>query len=277
MTRFSKEKEQEIIKLYRAGKTQKEIAIFYNTFNTSIRRVLLRYNEKIRTGERALRFCKHNPFKRNDEYSDYFLGMLLTDGCVYQRKGAKYKRINLSLSERDKYMIEIFQNWVTPKIKISTNYKKEFNAFTCSYTFSNEEAVDWLLRKGNFYNKSYNCKIYTPINWTILRGIFDGDGGFHSSSRHLDFFICGKSLVFLQQIYNFLKKQGFTVYLKERYNGNKIKLYYVEIHKIQEVLQLGEFMYNNAHIFLKRKYEKWLAFYESRRAYSLNSGNEMAI
>ena len=42
-------------------------------------------------------------------------------------------------------------------------------------------------------------------------------------------------------------------------------------------LSIHKFMYNNAHVFLKRKYEKWLAFYESRRAYSLNSGNEMAI
>ena len=47
--------------------------------------------------------------------------------------------------------------------------------------------------------------------------------------------------------------------------------------KIDEVLRLGQLLYNNAHIFCKRKYERWLAFYESRRANGVNSGNEMAI
>ena len=44
VNRFTKEKEDEIIHLYKSGKTQKEIAMQFNTFNTSIRRVLLRYN-----------------------------------------------------------------------------------------------------------------------------------------------------------------------------------------------------------------------------------------
>jgi hypothetical protein len=34
-------------------------------------------------------------------------------------------------------------------------------------------------------------------------------------------------------------------------------------------------MYSNAHIFLKRKYEKWLAFYENKgKNYTLNSGKD---
>ena len=144
-------------------------------------------------------------------------------------------------------------------------------------SFTNIEVEDWLRRKGNFNNKSFECKIYTPINWNILRGIFDGDGGFHSNSGHLDFFICGKSLVFMKQIKFFLDKNGFSTYLKEKNNSNGNSLYYIEIYKIQDVLRLGELMYNNAHIFIKRKYEKWLAFYESRSAYTLNSGKEMVI
>ena len=48
-----------------------------------------------------------------------------------------------------------------------------------SLTITNEETVEWLDRKGNFKNKSFSCKIYCPITWTILRGIFDGDGGWH--------------------------------------------------------------------------------------------------
>lgn len=41
-----------IIKLYKEGMSQKEIANLYSTYNTSIRRILIRNNVKIR-GEAA--------------------------------------------------------------------------------------------------------------------------------------------------------------------------------------------------------------------------------
>lgn len=276
MTKFSSEKEKAIIELYKQGKSQKEIGTMFNTFNTSIRRVLLRNNICLRGNDKVQRLCKHNPFRKNDEYSEYFLGLLLTDGCISSNRTKTSKSINLSLSEIDGYIVETFRDWVSPNSKISKVLQKRNNSFMYSFNFTNIETEEWLNRKGNFKNKSYKCKIYTPITWNILRGIFDGDGGFHSSCNHLDFFICGKSRIFLEQIKLFLEKQGFCPYLKERNKGQDNNLFYLEIHRIKEVLRLGEIMYSNAHIFIKRKYEKWLTFYENRRVYTLNSGKRMA-
>lgn len=277
MVKFSKEKEEAIINLYKQGKSQKEIGLMFNTFNTSIRRVLVRNKVLLRGNDKIQRLCKHNPFKKHDEYSEYFLGLLLTDGCISSNCTKSSKSINLSLSEIDGYMVEAFRDWASPNSKVSKVLQKINNSYIYSFNFTNTETEEWLYRKGNFKNKSYECKIYTPITWNILRGIFDGDGGFHPNCGHLDFFICGKSLVFLKQIKLFLEKAGLHPYLKERKNGQGNNLFYLEIYKVEEVLKLGEYMYSNAHIFLKRKYEKWLAFYESRRAYTLNSGKEMAI
>lgn len=277
INKFSKEKEKAIIRLYLQGKSQTEIAKIYNTYNTSIRRVLLRNNILLRHPANIHRLCKHNPFKKNDENSEYFLRLLLTDGCISSNASKKSKSINLSLNEIDGYMVEKFRDWISPNSKVSKVLQRINNSYMYSVNITNTEVEEWLYRKGNFKNKSYNCKIYTPITWNILRGIFDGDGGFHSNCNHLDFFICGKSLTFLKQIKMFLDKYNFTSYIKRRKNGQGNSLYYIEIYKIKDVLKLGEYMYNNAHIFLKRKYEKWLAFYESRRAYTLNSGKKMAI
>ena len=277
MTKFSKEKEEAIIKLYKRGKSQKEIGIMFNTFNTSIRRVLVRNNILLRGNDKIQRLCKHNPFKRNDEYSEYFLGLLLTDGCISSNITKTSKSINLSLSEVDGYIVEAFRDWASPNSKVSKVLQKRNNSYMYSFNFTNIETEEWLNRKGNFKNKSYECKIYTPITWHILRGIFDGDGGFHPNCGHLDFFICGKSKVFLEQIKMFLEKHKFHPYLRERKNEQDNNLFYLEIFRIEDVLKLGRYMYSNAHIFIKRKYEKWLAFYESRRAYTLNSGKEMAI
>ena len=80
-----------------------------------------------------------------------------------------------------------------------------------SVNITNEEAIEWLYRKGNFYNKSYNCKIYTPITRNIFRGIFGGDEGVHKIGKtDIDFFICGASKTFIEQIYRFLLKHNIN-------------------------------------------------------------------
>lgn len=268
MKRFSPEKEFEIIRKYREGMTQKQIADEYGTFNTSIRRVLIRNGIVPKGNDRQQRLCKHNPFKRNDEYSEYFFGMLMTDGNIEKNR----HRINLSLNERDGYIIEEFIKWASPKSKITRIHQKLNNSYMWSATITNEEAYEWLIRKGNFINKSYEAKLYIPITYNILRGIFDGDGGYANTKNTLRFFICGKSFTFIQQIEKFLVREGYRPKITY-YRG----LWYINLYRYKEVLRLGEQLYKNAHIFCKRKYERWLAFCENRKANGVNSGEEKAI
>ena len=275
--KFSKETEELIINLYKKGKNTKEIGLMLGIYNTSVRRVLLRNKSILRDPSKILRYCKHNPFKRNDEYSDYFLGLLLTDGSITkEKKVSRNYGINLSLSEEDSYMIEAFRDWASPNQKITKIYQKINGSYMHSITITNLEAEEWLRRKGNFYSKSYNCKLYIPLNWNILRGIFDGDGGFTTINKNgLRFYICGASKCFIEQIGNFLIKNGINIHYSIKNSNNP--LYYVNVYKTEDMIKLGKLMYNNAHISLKRKYEKWLAFYENKRANGINSGKEMAI
>lgn len=271
MKKFSKETEIEIVNLYKRGYTQKEIAELYNTFNTSIRRVLLRNNVYLKGNDKQQRLCKHNPFKKQDEMSEYYLGLLLTDGNI--NYSSKRKRIRLSLNERDGYLIEKFLEWAAPEARITKTLQKINDSYMWSASITNEEALNFLERAGNFHNKSFEAKLYIPITYHILRGIIDGDGGvYKQNSTAVKFSVCGKSLTLIKQIEYFLTKEGYSPVI---YEWNK--LYYIQITKVEEVLKLGQLLYNNAHIFCKRKYEKWLAFYESRRANGVNSGNEMAI
>lgn len=271
MKKFSKETELEIVSLYNRGYTQKEIADKLGTFNTSIRRVLLRYNIFLKGNDKQQRLCKHNPFKNNDEYSEYYLGLLLTDGNIDYK--SKRNRIRLSLNEIDGYLIEEFLNWSAPEAKVTKTLQKINNSYMWSAAITNREALEWLERKANFRNKSFDAKLYIPITYHLLRGIIDGDGGFYPQNRNaIKISICGKSLTFLKQIQFFLNKEGYHSSLFEHNN-----LYYIQIVRVEDVLKLGTNLYENAHIFCKRKYEKWLAFYESRRTNTLNSGKKMAI
>lgn len=281
--RFSQQKEAEIVNLYKKGYNQKEIAKMYNTYNTSIRRVLVRQGVSPRPITKVARYCKHNPFKsdsKHDEKSEYFLGLLLTDGCISKgRKAVRVPSINLSLSDIDGYMVEQFRDWASPKQVVSKVLQKINNSYMYSVNITNEEAVEWLNRKGNFKNKSFNAKIYCPITWHILRGIFDGDGSWKAvnNNQGLHFFVCGLSKDFMYQVYNFLQKNNLNVHIRfvEPDKWHKNGLYYVEICSYVDAIKVGLNMYSNAHIYLKRKYDKWLTFYESRRdKYTLNSGKE---
>lgn len=76
----------------------------------------------------------------------------------------------------------------------------------------------------------------------------------------------------MEQIIQFLESEGFEPHLRVT-KKNKKEFYYVEIYKVQDVINLGKLMYNNASIYMKRKYDKWLSFYESKsNKQTLNSG-----
>lgn len=258
--RFSKEKEESIINDYKAGLNTVEIAKKWNTYNTSIRRVLLRYGITPRTPKEVQSRVKVNPFKIGDEYSEYFLGLLLTDGCICHRKESNSVVVSLAL--KDKEMVEQFRDFACPRNKVCRILQKKYNTYMFSVSVRSDLIANWLEHQGNFHNKSYECNIYTPITSHILRGIFDGDG-YNMTRNNGNTFcygICGKSKVFLEKIQQYLKKEGiyFSLYFRR-------DLYYLESGKTINVVKFYNLIYKDAHIYLKRKYDKGYLFMETLR------------
>lgn len=272
MSKFSEEEITDIIKLYKRGVSQKEIANLYSTYNTSIRRILVKNNVKIRGKAASQVYVKKNPFRRNDERSDYFLGLLLTDGCISNN------RISLSLKEEDIYILEEFAKFCSPILQVTKYYHSVHNKCQYSVHFkdSRQIVIGYLERLGKFTNKSYECKLYKPINYNILRGIIDGDGSIYNTNngKSIRISICSKSRDFINQIAYFYQKESYSYFISQRKDG----LYYIHIDSKKDLLRLGCNLYHNAHIFLKRKYERWSHFAEMQlKNNTLNSGNEMAI
>lgn len=263
--KFNKEKEESIISDYKAGLNTVEIAKKWNTYNTSIRRVLLRYEIKPRTIKEVLSTVKSNPFKLGDEKSEYFLGLLLTDGCICHRKDSNSTSISLAL--KDKEMVEKFRDFVCPKNKVSKILQKKYNTYMFSASVRSDLIAEWLEQQSNFHNKSYDCDIYIPLTPHILRGIFDGDGYWHSTNKDgtLQWGVCGKSLIFMQKIQEYLTSIGIQSYLNKRKKPNNNWLYYLEVSKTIDVIKIANLMYKEAYIYLMRKYEKWHLFEETLR------------
>lgn len=100
--KFSYQEVSNIIELYDKGMTQKEIAAQYLSYNTSIRRVLLKYGKLIRGNEEIQAKVKTNKFKDLDKITTYWLGWIATDGCV--SKGT------IDLTCKDEYVIRNYAN-----------------------------------------------------------------------------------------------------------------------------------------------------------------------
>ena len=148
--KFSTEKELSIIKDYKAGLNTVEIANKWNTYNTSIRRVLLRYGITPRTGKEVNTRVKINPFKLGDEKSEYFLGLHLTDGNVHHRKDTNSVCISLSL--KDKEMVEQFRDFACPRNKVYSILQKAYNTYMFTASVRSDLIAEWLEQQGNFHN-----------------------------------------------------------------------------------------------------------------------------
>lgn len=264
--RFSKEKEASIISDYKAGLNTVEIAKKWNTYNTSIRRVLLRYGITPRTPKEVQSRVKVNPFKIGDEKSEYFLGLLLTDGSICHRKDSNSSNISLSL--KDKEMVENFRDFACPRNKVYKVLQKKYGTYMFQASVRSDLIANWLEQCGNFHNKSYECDIYIPITPHILRGIFDGDGYWHitNGGNTMAWGICGKSEKFLLKVQEYLKEKGLQSYIRKSKRPKNSYLYYLEITKMIDVLRVADLMYREAHIYLIRKYDKGYLFVETLRA-----------
>lgn len=263
--RFSKEKEQSIINDYLSGLNTVEIASKWNTYNTSIRRVLLRYGITPRTSKEVHSRVKVNPFNLGDELSEYFLGLLLTDGNICHRKDTNSSAITLGL--KDKEMVEKFRDFVCPRNSVSKVLQKKYGTYMFSTSVRSDLIANWLEQQGNFRNKSYDCDIYIPLTPHILRGIFDGDGYWHPTNKGstMAWGVCGKSKIFLEKIQQYLTENNIVSYLHKSSRPNGSYLYRLEVSKTIDVVRIANLMYNEANIYLIRKYNQGHLFAEMLR------------
>lgn len=254
--KFSIEKEENILKMYNEGKSQKEIAEFYNTFNTSIRRVLLRYSVTPRSNSEIQSYVDKDIFTDlSSDVVNYWLGWLISDGCVYK------ERVTLQVQEKDKEIVEAFKQFLGGKVVIKTIIHSKYKKIGYRIDFRRLGTRVLLESYGITSNKSLTIKLKIPLNFSMLLGIFEGDGSFvllgptKSQGR---FSITSGSKELLLQIQEFLLSEGIDSKITE----NKFHVFNLNVYKKQQLIQLYTKLYNNAPTFLQRKKEKFGSFVE---------------
>jgi len=187
----------------------------------------------------------------NNEKVNYFLGLLATDGSIYEN------RIELALAEKDLDIVEQFKEFLDNKVTIREKYKtikdKTFKSYRSAFRSNN--IVNTLNGYGITKRKTLNLKLTIPFNYNLLRGIIDGDGCFlfnpekYCSKLH----IVSASKDFINQIIKFYEQENYKYNLLVVIRGKSI-YYNLNICGQKDLLRIINNLYLNANVFSKRKY-----------------------
>lgn len=250
--KFSEEKEKAIISEYLSGKNQNEVAKKFNTYNTTIRRILLRNNISIITSSKRWS-NRENVFLANSEEKYYWIGFLAADGNISEKEN----RISLGCAEKDHNHLIKYSKFV--KASIKKVYNKTFSIYESRVVFRDKAIKKYLVSLGVTSNKSKTLKLNIPLNEHILRGVFDGDGYARKNKGHFE--IATASENFKNQISTFLTENN----IHHTIHGKKKTLFIVGVYSKKECKKLYKLFYNNATVFLERKKAVLSPFYDENQ------------
>jgi hypothetical protein len=257
--------EIEIVNRYNKGESALAIAKSFNTYNTSIRRILKRNNVLLRSLYESKDNGIDKVFLLNSAIRDYWIGYIIADGSV----SLNSNKIEINCALKDKEHLQKYANWLNINLHIYRD--KRFNVFCCKASFANKTVKEYLIDLGITPRKSMTIKLLGSLNRDILRGVIDGDGYIKSYKNRTCVEIASGSIEFLNQIDEFLSNNNITISSIRKAKS----IYLLNIYNQKEVYKLYKLLYTNANLFMERKHDKFKAtlLFKDSRTNTLNSGN----
>ena len=219
---------------------------------------------------------KHNFFDTIDsEIKAYLLGFYLADGSM----DFKNRRISLSVTKSDEYIVDLFRKYISPYYKktCSKSYTNKKTGYTSKpmvgTCFKSNKICEVLTRYGMGANKTYSESINVGVVpnkffMHFLRGYFDGDGcvcvttgkreikGKKYTYNNYNWSIISNTNGHLTQIKNKLIS-AFNIHANiiEDKRGH----FLLEINKKHDFFKLRDLLYKDSNFALPRKKEKYMA------------------
>lgn len=259
---------KDIIEKYNMGFSILALTKTTNYSYTVINRILKEENIPIRDNSYTARkyHCNSNIFEEiNTEEKAYWLGFLYADGYISPANNSY--TIGLALSSIDKEHIEKFKIFLETDYPIheyvSTGYKPSLYS---RLHIKDKKIGEDLIKYGILPQKTSILafpKISENLIPHFIRGYFDGDGcltchKFNKNSSRLIWVIkfCGTENM-LKNIYNNLpRRYNNPINLYQRYKRDNNN-YCIDIGGNKQVLQILNYLYKDATIYLERKYKKY--------------------
>lgn len=258
---ISVDKKNEIIEYYKSKAiTIDELADHFNLSSPTISKILDQYKIK--------RYTKSQLFSPNliqDYFSNidtekkaYFLGLIITDGCIHATKG-KQPQVTITLAKEDSYLLSDFLNEIKCNKKVTTDgrgcseiaiYSKQMVSDLKKYSVNERKSLNTVFPKN----------IDTGLYSHLIRGLIDGDGsisfysrinqnGRHSHTKAIR--LCQGNEKFLLDVVDALYEQCGA----DKINTYKEKesLWSIAYRKNDSMVKIINYLYKDATIYMKRK------------------------
>lgn len=236
------EREQEMVNLYKSGIYQTKITQLLHCKRETLLKALEKAEVKVISKSERNRKVTFNPFSQNTDESFYWLGYLIADGNVHTKENS------VNIVSKDLDHLKKYHLYCKNPNKI---YLSKYS--TCGISkFANKEIKEYLISLGVTPNKTFTINPKFEINWSLIRGLFDGDGSIYKRTVYL---ITG-SPRFRKKLEKFLRKEQIKFYIQQHTNCWKIQI------KSQSLKAFGMKMYLDSSVFLERKYERYRAILE---------------
>lgn len=255
---ITKEQKEKIVNYYQSRPMkQEDVAKLFKISLPSVVKILQEYRikpyNKVQIFSPDLDEYYFNTI--DTEIKAYFLGLIITDGCVHYTKG-KQPLVALSLQECDKYILERFKKEIHSNKVVTSDGRGSANINILSRTM-----VESLKKYGVVERKSLHTvfpkNIPIELYPHLLRGILDGDGSVSFYARrgrkcHV------KAIRFCQGNEQFLKDivdHLFNYCGIDKINTYKEKdsLWSIAYRKDDSMIKIIQYLYKNATIYLTRK------------------------
>ena len=257
---LTNEEKQMIVQDFNDGIQIKDLIIKYQTTRRAVPEVLKEAN--INTKRKNKYTVNSDYFEQIDtEEKAYWLGFLYADGYVGDEK---HNNIVIGLCSKDIDHLEAFKEAIsfTGDIRIKTDsggYDTKYDGIVLN--FSDKKMAADLRALGLYPGKSTTMeqipRIPEELIKHFIRGYFDGDGSItdsvRSTSKNWHSFIMTMigTVKFLDDIKNYLPVKVSDQHCKT--SGMK----YIRCQNKKDMQILYEYFYNEATIYLKRKYDIW--------------------
>ncbi len=267
---FTEEQERQIVQQYELGDYScNSLAREWSLSPSCVYSILLKNNITIKHkvgAQRKYTLNEHYFDVIDDEHKAYWLGLLYADGC----NKATNNTVEISLQERDKYILELFAADLSSNKPlyfrdIKSKHPTHHNAYILS--LSSAHLSTTLTELGCYPRKSLTLEFPTEeqvskklINH-FMRGYIDGDGCICvSRPKHRTTASFVSTFNFCESFSKLIMEE-LAIYSRYSVKVNKTKETTSRMLTIDgniQVLNFLDWLYKDATIFLKRKYEKYL-------------------
>lgn len=269
--RIDKTYYSEIVEKYKSGWSTEKLGAYYQVHRVTVLNILkrMRCPRRLCTEHLKLNVNSHYFNDIDDEHKAYWLGFIITDGCVHKNLLA------IQLAYRDYGHLVKFKNDIGSDHLVGKHLNK--NHPSCNIQIKDQILINDLSKYGVVPNKT-GKEILPYLSSSelmrhMLRGIIDGDGWItyksaYRNPQRLDWTvgIVSSNKVFLETIQLFINKSlqsnnGYFYTVKKK----GYKEYYTLCFSGNEFLEkLLTWLYKDASIYLERKYNRFLKFQKQR-------------